>query len=198
MDGGGGGVIREAREENQASNQIKARERDQRLMEPPPSTTSGDAPDEGADVLPGELLPDLDPSSVRLSSAWAGCKDAQHPRGSGNNQPVRSFCKMGGTIQELFRNILLPVLLSVHALRHRPPPCSQSLLGPYLVTFSPSLPLTSTCLRGRGGTSPQRAEKSACSPVLIQPPSGDGGFDRDKGDGGLRVKDSDNMWLNAN
>lgn len=109
------------------------------------------------------------------------------------------FRNYPGTIQELSRNILLPVLLSVRVPRHRPPPCSQSLLSPYLVTFSPSLPLTSTCLRaGGGGVSPQRAEKSACSPVLIQPPSGDGGFDRDKVDGGLRVKDSDNIWLNAN
>lgn len=95
---------------NQASNQIKARERDHRLMEPPPSATSGDAPDEGADVLPGELLPDLDPSSVSLG--WMqGCSTSQRFWEQSSvtvreelKQPVRSFSQMGGTIQELSRN----------------------------------------------------------------------------------------------
>lgn len=107
---------------NQASNQIKVRQRDHRLLEPPPSTTSGHAPDEGADVLPGELLPDLDPSSVGLSTSQRFWEQSSVTVQEELKQPVRSFSRLGGTIQELFRNVLLPVLLSVRVPRHRPPP----------------------------------------------------------------------------
>lgn len=102
---------------NQASIQFKARERDHRLVERPPhletllmrgqmfslGTSSqtwtrhlSGSPRPGPDARTHNIPEVLGTSSVTFQEEL--------------KQPVRSFSKLGG---EVFRNVLLPVLLSV-------------------------------------------------------------------------------------